>query len=136
MKKSAKSLGFTLVELLVAVAVVGIIAAIAYPTFVGSVQKGRRADAMASLLQLQQEQERWRANNASYGTLANVWTGTDSLDGYYTLSVTAQSAADFTAQAAPKAGGPQVGDDCGTFRVDRNGPDYSAGFADRVCWRR
>ncbi len=132
--------GFTLIEVLVVVAIVAILAAFAYPAFVGSMQKGRRSDAMSSLLVLQQNQERWRATNASYTpTLDNVWTGggaTDSLDGHYTLSITAASAADFTAVSAPKAGGPQVGVDCGSFAVDRNGPDYSGGYADRACWKR
>ena len=83
---------------------------------------------------------------ARTATLSTYWTGDitnlgfaagagNSKDGYYTVSITASSASDFTAQAAPAAGGPQVGDDCGTFIVNRAGPDYS-GTADRDCWSR
>ena len=129
-----QSRGFTLIELMIVVAIVAILAALAYPSYTRYMQKGRRSDAMSSLLKIQLEQEKWRVNNTSYGTLANVWTGTDSLDGYYTLAVPANNAAGFTATATPKAGGLQVGDSCGTFAINQDNPDYSGTYANATCW--
>ena len=58
--------GFTLIEAMIVVAVVAILAAVALPSFMDSIRKGRRSDAFAAISQVQQAQERWRANHASY----------------------------------------------------------------------
>lgn len=71
----ARRRGFTLMELMIAVAVVGILAAIAYPSFMSQVRASRRAEAVSTLSQVQQAQERWRANCPCYAgslTAANV----------------------------------------------------------------
>lgn len=60
--------GFTLIEVMIAVAIVAIIAAVALPAYQDSVRKGRRADAMAGIAAIQQSQERWRGNNPAYST--------------------------------------------------------------------
>ena len=60
--------GFTLIELMVTVAIVAIITAVALPSYQNSVIKSRRADAMAGIAAIQQSQERWRGNNQSYST--------------------------------------------------------------------
>src|SRR5678815_2767162 len=62
--------GFTLIELMVVVAIVGIIAAIAMPSYTEQVHKSRRADAVRALGQLQLNLERWRAENPCYGESA------------------------------------------------------------------
>ena len=54
-----RATGFTLVELMIVVAIVGILAAIAYPSYVDSVRKGKRADGRAALTSLLQQQERY-----------------------------------------------------------------------------
>jgi len=64
--------GFTIIELMMAVAVAGVLALVAYPTFMDSVRKSRRSEAVAALAQVQQSQERWRANNTSYADNAKL----------------------------------------------------------------
>lgn len=130
--------GFTLIELMVVVAIVGILAAIAYPSYTEYVRKGRRSDAMAALAAVQQAQERWRSNNVSYGSLANIGASTTSPKGYYTISITGTpSATAYTAVAT--ATGEQASDaKCATLSVGMaNGTiSYtSTGTATAaVCW--
>lgn len=60
--------GFTLVELMIVVAVLGILASIAYPSYVDYVRKGKRADGRAALTTLLQQQERYSTQNTTYAT--------------------------------------------------------------------
>ena len=60
--------GFTLIELLITVVVLGILAGIAFPSFMDSIRKSRRSEAFAAISAAQQAQERWRGNNAAYTT--------------------------------------------------------------------
>lgn len=94
--------GFTLTEVLIAVAIIGILAAIALPSYSAYVQKARRTDAKEALLRIQLEQERWRANNASYaGKLVDDlgWSEAKSAEGHYSLALSDPSATSFTATA-------------------------------------
>lgn len=127
-------MGFTLIEVMVVVVIVGILASIAVPSYLNYVRKSRRADAKTTLLQIQLEQEKWRGNNTTYGTLGNVWSGTDSIEGFYTIAVPSNTSSGFTATATPKAGGPQVGDSCGTFGANEDGADYTGTYANAECW--
>jgi type IV pilus assembly protein PilE len=87
--------GFTLIELMVVVAIVAILATIALPSYQQSVRKSRRADAMLALQQIQIEQEKLRAECTSYaGTLTGTracgvlgYPSTTSPDGYYSLAL-------------------------------------------------
>lgn len=83
-----KSVGFTLIEVLVTVAIVAILAAIAIPNYSQYVQKTRRTDAQEKLLDMAAQQERWFFNNNQYTDNAgNVGTAA-SKDGYYTVTIT------------------------------------------------
>lgn len=62
--------GFTLLELMITVAIVAILASIAYPSYVESVRKGRRAEARAALTELMQQQERFMTQNNTYRAFA------------------------------------------------------------------
>lgn len=104
-----KIIGFTLIELVIAIALVSILTLIATEAYTGYVQRARRMDGINSLLSISLAEERYRGNNTSYGTLAQVWGGvTASTEGYYTLSITNVSATSYTITAT--ATGSQTGD--------------------------
>jgi type IV pilus assembly protein PilE len=100
---------FTLIELMVVVLIVGILALISSNIYTDFVRKGRRADAINALLSLSLAEEQYRTNNATYGTLAEVWTqGSTSPEGYYTLSISNVSSSAYTLTAT--AVGDQAND--------------------------
>lgn len=82
--------GFTLIELMIAIAVLGILAAVAFPSYMDSVRKSRRSEAMTALAQAQQAQEMWRGNNSAYTTaLSDLGVNATTPTGYYTISLSA-----------------------------------------------
>jgi type IV pilus assembly protein PilE len=104
--------GFTLIELMVVAAIVGIIAAVAIPSYKDQVRKSRRADAKAELMILAQEQAKHRVTNTSFDS-------TDPADlSYYTVTVAA-TATTFTITATAK--GDQAKDTgCTTLTVNQD----------------
>lgn len=110
--------GFTLIELMIVVATIGVLALIAFPSYMDSVRKSRRADAMAGLMRLQQSQERYRGNWPAYATaIASMPAGTpnESPERHYTLTVeplpVGKSPSNYyELSATAKAGSPQFGD--------------------------
>jgi type IV pilus assembly protein PilE len=76
--------GFTLVELMIVGAIIGILAAIAYPSYTDYVRKGRRNDGMNALLDAAQKLEAVRARTGSYNTTLNdANINANSIEGYY-----------------------------------------------------
>jgi type IV pilus assembly protein PilE len=82
--------GFTLLELVIVIAIVAVLAAVAYPSYENQVRKGRRADAISLLSDVQQAQERWRANNAAYtSTIGSGGLLGIGSSNYYTIGTAA-----------------------------------------------
>jgi type IV pilus assembly protein PilE len=136
--------GFTLIEMLVATAVTGILSSVAYPSYQGTVQKVRRTDALVAVLQVQAAQERWRSNNAAYGSLAEIRQPAQSAAGHYALEL--RNVSDNSYELRATARGAQGSDNaCRTLKlvmtglnaVQSSGPDATAGNdsdANRRCW--
>lgn len=99
MNARLKQAAFTLIELMVVVAIIGILAAIAYPSYIEYVQRARRADGQDAILRVQLAQEKWRANNASYGSLDDLDIPAESSEGYFTLALSDPSATGYTLTA-------------------------------------
>lgn len=75
---------------MVVVVVVGLLAGVAYPSYLDQVRKSRRADAVTAIAQVQQAQERWRASASTYtSTLSNLNVPSTSAGGYYTIGTAA-----------------------------------------------
>jgi len=134
-KRSDNVSGMTLIELLIVVAIVGILAAVAGPAWNDQVIKSRRADARNTLLATQIEQEQYRANNLTYATSMSAM-GMGSFDStsrdYYRLEVVSADATSFLITATPN--GNQANDStCNAFAVRQTGPEHS-GYAALSCW--
>lgn len=127
--------GFSLIELMIVLAIITIIASIAVPSYMNQVRKSKRTDAMSALLKMKMEEEIWRSDHPSYtsemGTAGlNLPTTTEG--GYYTLSIPEATAYAFTLKAT--AVGDQANDGvggqtCKILTIDQNNnksPD--------VCW--
>lgn len=126
--------GFSLIELMIAVAILAIIAVIAIPNYQQYVRKARRADAMEILSSLAHEQERYFTSNGQYDIALN---GTDvaNASDFYTVSFTSVTANAFSITATAKSA--QASDtDCDEFTIDnlfqRQSKNSSGEFTS--CW--
>jgi type IV pilus assembly protein PilE len=129
--------GFTLVEVMIAVAVIGILTAVALPSYRQHVANSRRADARAAILSLAQLMERWYTERGTYVGATVGASGiypSASPQGYYTMSISAQDATTFTISAAPA--GAQTGDACGSYTYTQAGTRGVSGGSRTVaqCW--
>lgn len=124
--------GFTLIELVIAVAIVGILASFAVSTYQSSVLRSGRADAKAMLMTLAQRQERSYTQNFSYALDMDALVGSDTLEtdnGFYDITLAA-TATTFTLTATAK--GRQADDaTCASFTVDNTGLE---GATNANCW--
>ena len=124
--------GFTLIELMIVVVVVGILAAIAIPSYSNYVDRATRADAKSSLLAAAQLLERCYTLNNSYNgcTIPN-----ESDDGFYSIAFTAPTSTTYLLTATPL--GRQLARDgtrCSSFTFDHRGQRDATGTEAARCW--
>lgn len=120
--------------------IVAILAGVAYPSYIDTVRKSRRGEAMDGLQRIQLAQERWRADHTSYGALTDLAIGGTTSGGYYTLSLSGVTATGYTAAATAVAGKSQTADkaqgvSCATLSANQDGPVYSPA-GQTACWVR
>ncbi len=98
-----RTAGFSLIELLVATSVSGVLASVAYPSFTGSLQKTRRSEALVALMEVQQVEERFRSNGSRYGSLEEIGLSAAVPGGRYELVVESPTATGYVASAVARA---------------------------------
>jgi type IV pilus assembly protein PilE len=133
--------GVTLIELLLAMAVLAILLALAWPSYGELVRKSRRLDAVTGLYRVQLAQERHHAAHYRYAeNLTELGWGADEADSaerHYRLRLApvADARLGYRALAEPRPGSDQARDACGVFAFTQDGRD-PAWPADPSCWPR
>jgi type IV pilus assembly protein PilE len=127
--------GVTLLELMVVVVILGILTAIAYPSYRQFIERAKRTEARALLLRIAVDQERFYLQNNIFGNMADLQYDepqiTDSEA--YSVTITSNTASDFSVTATYQLGGEEA-DKCLTFTLDGRGTKTSGPYTD--CWTR
>ncbi len=132
MNQTTRRRGFTLLELIITVAVAGILAAIAYPIYQNQVERGRRVDAQSALTRTAHELERcYTVRNKYEADCVDVPRDTENE--YYRIDFQNGSPTNtaFTLTATPQ--NVQANDDCGTLTLEQTGARGAGGDVDQ-CW--
>ena len=125
--------GFTLVEVMIVVAIIAILVAFALPAYEEQTRKTRRSDGKGFLLEVAAAQERYLLQNVRYGTLTELGyanNNPESPEGFYNLSITASTNTTFTLTATPR-----IADlDCGNLTLTHTGLQGSSSGVAEDCW--
>jgi len=134
--KKKQTAGFTLVELTIVVAIIGILSAIGMNYYGDYVRETNRTDAKSALSRIASSLEKCRSLYAAYNSPnCNVVFPADSDEGYYSIAAAFPSAAAFTLTATPVAGRPQASDaECTSITLTNTGLKGSAPSGIDVCW--
>ena len=128
-----KNKGFTLIEVMIVVVIMGIVASVAYPSYVNQIYKSRRADGQMALLSAAQDLERCKTRSFTYQNCNVIDSDSESPEGYYALSIDNVTATSFELTATPQE--EQAGDaDCLNLMLDDNGERDASGPTGEECW--
>ena len=135
--------GFTLIELMIAVAVVAILAAVAMPSYTEYIKRSHRSNARTTLVGAAQWMERAATATGSYPATGSVTSAIMAVEGnrYSVTNVTSADRSTFTFTATPLAGTPQATDKCGALTIDQAGRKTTSVAAPTAtltveCWSR
>jgi type IV pilus assembly protein PilE len=139
MYKSSR--GFTLIEIMIVIAIIAILTAIAVPSYSSYIQRGARAEAKSALLLAAQAIERFHTDNGTYvgASIAANMAQTPSQGGakYQIALVGTPTSSTFAVSATPV--GSMTTDECGTFSIDQSGLKTAAGASTGAlytkCWK-
>ncbi|UVK98051.1 type IV pilin protein [Pseudomonas sp. B21-048] len=130
------NLGFTLIEIMIVIAIIGIVITIGYPSLTEYVKKGRRTEVAGLLSEQAQILERFYSkNNYVYTNATGLSAGND----FYTITPTLTDQT-FLLTATRKAGSTMASDKCGDFTLTNTGVrsmvNAASGLTTRDCWGR
>ena len=135
MHNSARARGFTLIEVMITVAIVAILAAVALPSYREHVRKSRRAEAQAYLMALASRQQQFLLDTRGYAPSAATigLLAPANVAAAYDVVVVAVAGPPptFRLTATPKASTDQVHESCGTLGIDQSGAKTAAAA---TCW--
>src|SRR5690554_460883 len=140
--KMMKVKGFTLIEVMIVVAIIGILAAIAYPSYMESVRKSNRSDAKVELNDVAQRLQRCftaysKYNDANCGVYNQLNAGAQKIisrEKFYAITLTDKTATTYTLTATPQAGTTQANDKCSTLTLKNTGERGASGGTVDECW--
>jgi type IV pilus assembly protein PilE len=145
---SNRERGFTLVEMLIALAIIGILATVAYPSYQESVRKTRRSDGIAAALAVQVAQEKFRGSCPFYAqslgatntcgasaALSTVQADATSREGFYALSIAANSATGNAYTVVIDPTGAQAEDTtCDPMQIAYSAANPAGARTPAACW--
>lgn len=127
--------GFTLIEMMIVVAIIAILTAIAYPNYSRYAYRARRADAKELLMRFAAAQERYYTSRNQYATIAQLQMSNTSEKQYYTVSVDLGNGNQtYVLRGTPQ--GAQANDACGQLTLDSSGRKAAPNDTGRngACW--
>jgi type IV pilus assembly protein PilE len=128
--------GFTLIEIMIVIAIIGIVITIGYPSLTEYMKKARRTEIASLLSEQAQILERHYSKSNVYSSVTGLSAGND----FYTITATTLTDQAFTLTAVRRTGSSMATDKCGDLTIDNTGKrdvvNAAAGVTAKDCWGR